>query len=408
MYGRQWQLRGIILVPLLVAIQGLVVTACSDSSAPPPPPTLPAYASSTQSTPASDPVTAPGASTPLKTDKPVPAMPAIETKFIEIISTAQNASTAANNDMQRGGIKAKRDHNICELLQSLSVANWVGQAATIDSNSDGKGVLEIKIAENISVETWNNSLSDFEDHTLLEPESKIFKMASAMTVGQDVIFSGSFLRDDENCIKEQSLTLHGKVEKPEFVFRFASVTSPTENDASQINADPAPPMEASASTSADDATDNASSNDASASEATSGSQAAASSNSGLSNAATLSPRKKRNRLVMSEQSNTSVPGPEPAQSPTAPLPYDLASVRATDPQAADHIAAYCAAAVKAIDRRDEIQATCMRNETNAWRRLIVEKEFPSITPGVAQLCAQPPFPDSYVAKEQCAKYELQR
>ena len=100
----------------------------------------------------------------------------------------------------------------------------------------------------------------------------------------------------------------------------------------------------------------------------------------------------------------------PPISPPAPVSTDdLAPVRALDANAADHISAYCAAvSAKAVDRRDAIESMCRHQEATAWRRLIVDNEFSAATAAIIQSCSQPPFPDSYVAKEACAKYELHK
>ena len=95
----------------------------------------------------------------------------------------------------------------------------------------------------------------------------------------------------------------------------------------------------------------------------------------------------------------------PAPMPLPPTIDDLTPVRSIDAAAADHIASYCATATAhAINHPEEILAGCRRNETNAWRRLTQSKEFAAIPAN----CSEPPFPDSYVAKEACARYELRR
>jgi hypothetical protein len=88
---------------------------------------------------------------------------------------------------------------------------------------------------------------------------------------------------------------------------------------------------------------------------------------------------------------------------------DLAPVRAVDANAAEHISSYCASvAAKAADRREVIESMCRHAEATAWHRLVADNEFPSATPTITQICSQAPFPDSYVAKEACAKYELNK
>lgn len=144
--------------------------------------------------------------------------------FIEIVQTAQSAAQNAKNDMQKGAAKADRDKQICALLSSAEVKNWTGTLSKIDSNSDGKGVLEITIAKDIVVKTWNNALSDFQDNTLLEPSSDLFRKASNFNKGDKVSFSGYFIRYADDCIRESSLTLDGKIKKPEYIFKFEEVS----------------------------------------------------------------------------------------------------------------------------------------------------------------------------------------
>lgn len=127
--------------------------------------------------------------------------------------------------MQRGGVKAHRDKSLCAQLSSLSVSDWVGTVKTIDSNSDGKGVLAVSLAPDITVQTWNNELSDIGSDTLIQPGTQLFASASAMKTGDLVRFSGTFLPGAEgDCLEEASLTLEGKVESPDFIFRFSGIT----------------------------------------------------------------------------------------------------------------------------------------------------------------------------------------
>jgi hypothetical protein len=74
-------------------------------------------------------------------------LPFEESEFIQVVSGARNTAIKAENDMQRGGFKAARDVSICRVLKSENVSNWVGTVRSVDSNSDGKGVLSIAIAD---------------------------------------------------------------------------------------------------------------------------------------------------------------------------------------------------------------------------------------------------------------------
>jgi hypothetical protein len=155
--------------------------------------------------------------------KPPIILPSDQQKLIDIVTTAQAESKHAANDMQRGGAKAKRDQALC-LAVTQAAVNWIGKIESIDANSEGKGVLKISLARNIHVETWSNAVSDIIHHTLLEPGSPVFNAASSMKKGQLVVFSGSFFRGDEgDCLAEGSLTLEGKIEEPDFIFKFTAL-----------------------------------------------------------------------------------------------------------------------------------------------------------------------------------------
>jgi hypothetical protein len=71
--------------------------------------------------------------------------------------------------------------------------------------------------------TWNNDLSDISDNTLIQPGTELFRSASSLKKGQRVSFSGSFVPAREGCISESSITLRGKLDDPDFIFRFSSV-----------------------------------------------------------------------------------------------------------------------------------------------------------------------------------------
>lgn len=96
--------------------------------------------------------------------------------------------------------------------------------------------------------------------------------------------------------------------------------------------------------------------------------------------------------------------PDAADTPATPS--ELISVKARDPGAADHISSYCNSATATAANHDAVAAGCRRDEVAAWNRMVVQNEFPSLDDASRQKCSQAPFPDSYVAKEVCAKYQL--
>jgi hypothetical protein len=115
-------------------------------------------------------------------------------------------------------------------------------------------------------------------------------------------------------------------------------------------------------------------------------------------------------------SNTSSPQPptppaEPSSVSTAATPStavadDLVPVRTKDPEAADRIGSYCSKITSGATNPTTVAAKCRRDEIEAWTRLIVQNEFPTLDETSRRKCTEPPFPDSFVARESCAKYQL--
>ncbi|WJV61351.1 hypothetical protein PCO87_15750 [Pectobacteriaceae bacterium C52] len=150
-------------------------------------------------------------------------IPEKEKIFIDLTTSAMASSASAKNDMQRGGIKTKRDNGICKSLKSRKVSGWTGIVKQVSANGDGKGVFAVEVAKDVILKTWNNALSDMYDHTLIDPSSKVFDKASNLQEGDRVTFSGEFFKGNGSCIKEGSIRLSGGLEEPEFIFKFSDV-----------------------------------------------------------------------------------------------------------------------------------------------------------------------------------------
>jgi uncharacterized protein len=166
---------------------------------------------------------------PITSVTPPLPLPPIETRFVQIMSEAQKKSQTSENDMQIGGVKNARDKLICSLITTREVNNWIGAVKSISANSDGKGIIEVELAQDVSVTTWNNAFSDTRFKTLIDPNEQLFQQASILKVGQQVRFSGKFFPSDTDgeCLAEGSVTLRGKVLEPELIFKFAKIAAAT-------------------------------------------------------------------------------------------------------------------------------------------------------------------------------------
>lgn len=161
----------------------------------------------------------------VETSEPDHLLPEQENTFINAIQAGIEAAENSNTELQRGAALSQRDNLICSLLPpGKRISEWIGTVAHIGANSDGHGILEIEIANKITVATWNNAISDVMHETLIDPSSPIFPIAASLQKGDMVKFAGEFFTDHETCLHTQNLGLRGKISQPTFVFRFSALT----------------------------------------------------------------------------------------------------------------------------------------------------------------------------------------
>jgi len=155
----------------------------------------------------------------------LPPLPADEAAFIAAINDARAVYGGAANDMAKGAARVGRKGAVCAALKSGKgvVKDWVGQIAKLSSNTDGKGVLVISIAEHASISTLNNEFSDAEYKTLIDPASEVYQRAVQMKEGDTVVFSGNLFRSEADCAYESSVTLDGSMTEPAYILRFSKL-----------------------------------------------------------------------------------------------------------------------------------------------------------------------------------------
>jgi hypothetical protein len=149
--------------------------------------------------------------------------PESEFQFISATNSAHQQASAAN-DLQKEGIKKQRDTDICAVLSNKqNITKWYGSVSGISSTSKGAAI-EIKLPNGVVLETWNNVLSDIVDNTIADKNSVIYKDIYNLSVGDTVIFSGSFVKNGKQCAEETSITTDGSLNSPEFLFKFSSIS----------------------------------------------------------------------------------------------------------------------------------------------------------------------------------------
>ena len=159
---------------------------------------------------------------------PVPSAPSVplpsdQARFVEAVAHARSKFAAAPNELAAGGIRSARQQAICSALQGQQVSGWIGKVSYLSTNGDGKGVITLELGPDLQVSTWNNSLSDFADKTLIDPDTQLFKLLAGMKRSDTVRFSGQFFSSNIDCVREQSVTLAGSMRSPVFTMRFSSI-----------------------------------------------------------------------------------------------------------------------------------------------------------------------------------------
>lgn len=224
------KLRFILILCGLLTLSGIVFVAGRESggdspnqvAAQPSVPTPPIQADPQQSVP-TPPTEEQNAPNPAA---PPPPFPEDEIDLISTVNWFQARYVAAANEFQKSTIRRERQAAIAAIFPSRYVSGWIGQIATMQTTSDGRGILSLKLLRgaNISVETMNNGFSDIGSDTLIPAGSPLYDQVSRLAVGDEVVFSGTFAASNRDYIEEISVTEEGSMTEPDFIFTFASVS----------------------------------------------------------------------------------------------------------------------------------------------------------------------------------------
>ena len=143
-------------------------------------------------------------------------------KFIEIINKYKKEYSPNDNELKVNKLLMNRNNEICEKV-SFEANNWSGKIKRIDTNMEGKGILELIVDKGIFIQTWNNALSDIFDNTLIEIDSKVYNQLIELKKNQKISFSGNFLTDSTGCFSTQNLSKKSQLTKPVFTFNFSDI-----------------------------------------------------------------------------------------------------------------------------------------------------------------------------------------
>jgi hypothetical protein len=145
----------------------------------------------------------------------------------EFLKAVQHGQTAVKEGNDITLVTAARDRAsaVCALLPpGGAVKDWVGTLTKVDTVLGGKkGQVAVKVADDVQLHTWSRESEDTKAHTLVDPNSDVYRDLADLTSGDQVRFSGAFVPKGATCIHETSLFARNGMLTPGFVFRFTAV-----------------------------------------------------------------------------------------------------------------------------------------------------------------------------------------
>ncbi|WP_132073632.1 hypothetical protein [Sinorhizobium americanum] len=153
------------------------------------------------------------------------SLPEQQSRFLSVTTDYSDRFRSAANELQQSAMRDERRAALVKALGSQrSVNGWIGTIRRLETTSEGKAILAVRLSPDADIMTWNNALSDIADGTLIDKGTPLYEALLNMSVGDSVAVSGSFFPSAEDGVKETSLTIRGSMSEPEFLFRFQDVS----------------------------------------------------------------------------------------------------------------------------------------------------------------------------------------
>lgn len=155
---------------------------------------------------------------------PAVVMPAEEKAFTDAVSGFIASYQSAANELKKSAVRVGRKQKLQELVPTLEFNGWIGRIEEMTTTSKGNACVAIALEGSpIQIKTYNNELSDAGDNTLIPINSDLFNQVADLKTGMMVKVGGNFLADEQDFIKEGSITEEGSMTEPEFVVKFTQI-----------------------------------------------------------------------------------------------------------------------------------------------------------------------------------------
>ena len=157
---------------------------------------------------------------------PLSQLPGDQTQFINIVESFYQPYKEAPNELKKSALRTDRKTALEKFTPNRTVNNWIGRIKEMTTNSSGDAhiALHLEGSKAIVIKTWNNSLSDLMDGTLIIHGSPLYNNLINLSKGDLVRFSGNFFHGGNSLdfLRETSITEEGSMTEPDFIFKFTN------------------------------------------------------------------------------------------------------------------------------------------------------------------------------------------
>lgn len=150
-------------------------------------------------------------------------LPESQFMFLSAVQKFEGRFRIAKNELQESALRAERRATLTKIVGSnLRIEGWTGTLTKLETDSQDKAYIAVRLAPNVGLLTWNSSLVDIHD-TMIPAGTALYSSLMNMAEGDAVKVSGSFVSGDQDGLFETSLTINGAMTDPEFLFRFSRI-----------------------------------------------------------------------------------------------------------------------------------------------------------------------------------------
>lgn len=152
-------------------------------------------------------------------------LPVSQRAFLAVVTDYQARFRSASNELQQSSLRDERSAALLKALGGrLTIEGWSGTLRKLETNTEGKAIVTVRLAPNVDLKTWNNALSDAMHETMIAKGTPLYATLMHMSVGDPVMVSGSFVQSDQDGVWETSMTIDGSMTAPEFLFHFSTIS----------------------------------------------------------------------------------------------------------------------------------------------------------------------------------------